>query len=112
MHAPGEVVRVLVVCFAPLLFYFPLGSGGIPASGREAFPLRILGYWKMGMQADDPRNLEIVGGLKTSTLNERTRACISPHVIPESSWNTGINSPMNARNLLRFSRWVLSFCKR
>ena len=63
------------------------------------------------MQADDPRNLGIVEGSKTSTLNERTRACISPRVISESSWNTGINSPINARNRLRFSRWVLSFRK-
>ena len=34
--------------------------------------------WGLGMQVVDPRNLGIVEGLKTSTLNERTGACISP----------------------------------
>ena len=30
------------------------------------------------MRGDFPRNLETVRGLRTSTLNKRTRSCISP----------------------------------
>jgi hypothetical protein len=61
-----------------LLFSFPLVRRGTGKSCGASLPSGIPRHWETGMRGVRPRNLEIVEGLKTSTLNERTRSCISP----------------------------------
>ena len=78
LWAAGEVFQALALPPVSLLFYFPLGSGGIPVRLSETSPLsRVPRHRKGGMRGVRLKNLEIAGELYTSTLNERTRSCIS-----------------------------------
>ena len=78
LQGPGEGFHLLTLPPASILFSLLLCSGGIPVRPSGEFLAGILRRWELGMQVVDPRNLGIVEGLKISTLNERTGACISP----------------------------------
>lgn len=80
LQAAGEDFWILDLPPVSLLFYFPLGSEGIPVRLCEIPPLsRVPRYREMGMREVRPRNhLGFARGLNISTLNKRTRACISP----------------------------------
>lgn len=77
--APGEASRIPVEPLVSLRGCFQLDSEGLLVELRQYFPpSRIPRYWETCMREDFPRILKIVQELRTSTLNERTRSCISP----------------------------------
>lgn len=80
LQAPGaEALHVLASPPASLRFSLSLGPEGILARLSRAFPPPgIPSRYYEDMQVVGPRNLGIVPGSKTSTLDERTKSWISP----------------------------------
>ena len=105
-RALGEAVPVLEP-LASLLFSLRLRWGWMFRWGSRFVVPRYRG---MCIRAVHPRKSTTAPEQRTSTLNERARSCISPSCYPLAATRHRANSPIKARNLLRFSRCVLSCC--
>lgn len=75
LEAPGKVSRGLVEPLGFLRGPFQLDSEvALVELRRLSPPSGVPRYWELHIRGGCPRNLEIVGESRTSTLNERTRS--------------------------------------